>query len=230
MYGVIYKITNQLNGKSYVGKTTTSLKQRMASHKCADSVIGKAIRKYGWENFSVEVIEECETPEQLNEREIFWIAALNCKTPNGYNRSDGGDGPTGYVCSDETRAKLSAAGKGVPKSPEHRAKIGDGNRGKKQTPEAKAKLSAAHTGKTSTEATRRKLISIAHRSKTSYKNLIAEMNQHCLSYAGLAKILVITKAAISAKMRGKKNFTAEQVAKLEEIFGKPAEYLLARDE
>lgn len=94
MYRVIYKITNKINGKSYVGKTTTSLNQRMASHRCADTVIGKAIRKHGWENFSVEVLEECDTKEEFNEREIFWIAALNCKTPKGYNRSDGGDGST----------------------------------------------------------------------------------------------------------------------------------------
>ena len=229
-YGVIYKITNQINGKSYVGQTTTSLSQRMASHRYADSVIGNAIRKYGWENFSVEVLEECDTKEELNEREIFWIAALNCKTPNGYNRSDGGDGPTGYVCSDETRAKLSAAGKGKKKSPEHRAKIGAGNRGKKQTPEAKAKISAARRGKSTTPETKAKLISLAHRSETCYKNLIAEINKHGLSYAGLAKLLSITKEAVSAKMRGKQNFTAEQVAKLEEIFGLPAEYLLQREE
>ena len=189
MYGVIYKITNKINGKSYVGKTTTPLKQRLASHKCADTVIGKAIRKYGWKNFSVEVLEECDTKEQLNERDFFWIAALNCKTPNGYNRSDGGDEPTGYVCSDETRAKLSAA----------------------------------HKGKSLTEATRRKLLSIASRAKTSYKNLIAEMEN-------LANHLGITKEAVSAKMRGKQNFTKEQVAKLVEIFDKPIEYLIERDD
>ena len=60
MYGVIYKITNQINGKSYVGKTTTALNQRMASHRCADTVIGKAIRKYGWENFSAADLKRIE--------------------------------------------------------------------------------------------------------------------------------------------------------------------------
>lgn len=229
-FGVIYRIINKINLKIYVGKTTMPLKRRMASHKCADTVIGKAIRKYGPENFIIEVIKECDTPEQLNERERFWIAALNCKTPNGYNRSDGGDGATGCPCSDEKRAKIRASLKGRKKSPEHRAKIAASERGKKQTPEARAKISAAHTGKSPTEETRIKLISLAHRSRTSYKNLIAEMNKHHLSYAGLAKILGITKAAVSAKMRGKKNFTKEQVSVLVEFFGKPAEYLLARDD
>lgn len=84
-------------------------------------------------------------------------------------------------------------------------------------------------GKSLTAEAKAKLISVAHRSDTSYKNLIAEMNNHCLSYMSLGKLLGVTKAAISAKMRGKKNFTKEQVAKLEEIFGLPAEYLLKRD-
>lgn len=114
--------------------------------------------------------------------------------------------------------------------PEHRAKIGAGNRGKKQTPEAKAKLSAAHMGKITPPEKKAKLISLAHRSETSYKNLIAKMEKHCLSYAGLAKLLGIIKAAVSAKMRGKQNFTKEQVAKLEEIFGLSAEYLMACDD
>ena len=228
MYGIIYKITNKINGKIYVGKTTTSLKQRMASHRCADTVIGNAICKYGWKNFNVEVLEECDTPEQLNEREIFWIAALNCKTPNGYNRSDGGDGPTGYVCSDETRAKLSAAGKGIKKSPEHRAKIGAGNRGKKQTSEAKAKLSAARIGKSLTAETKLKL-SVAERHETPYKNLICEMDKRHLTYTALAKILGVTKNAVSYKMRGKQNFTKEQNNKLVEFFSLPAEYLMARE-
>lgn len=229
MYGVIYKITNKINGKTYVGKTTIPINQRMASHRCADTVIGKAIRKHSWENFIVEVLEECDTKEQLNEREIFWIAALNCKTPNGYNRSDGGDGPTGYICSNETRTKLSAASKGRKKSPEHRAKIGAGNRGKKQTPEAKTKLSAARKGKSLKTETKVKL-SVRERQETSYKNLIAEMNKHQLTYTSLAKLLGITKEAISAKMRGKKNFTKEQVAKLVEIFEQSVEYLLQREE
>lgn len=96
MCGVIYLITNNLNGKQYVGKTTRSLNIRMNHHKCGgDLHIDRAIRKYGRENFTVEVLEECYTVEQLNEREIFWIAALNCKHPNGYNHTDGGEGTAG---------------------------------------------------------------------------------------------------------------------------------------
>ena len=90
--GVIYLITCLINGKKYVGQTTQPLKKRIAQHKCSDLYIDRAIRKYGWKNFKVEVIEECYTVEQLNAREIFWIAALNTKVPNGYNQTDGGEG------------------------------------------------------------------------------------------------------------------------------------------
>ena len=56
------------------------------------------------------------------------------------------------------------------------------------------------------------------------------MDKHYLTYTGLAEILGVTKAAVSAKMRGKLNFTEKDKAKLVEIFDKPAEYLLARDD
>lgn len=49
------------------------------------------MRQCGLENFTVEVIERCDNHEQLNEREKFWIRVLNCKVPNGYNQSDGGE-------------------------------------------------------------------------------------------------------------------------------------------
>ena len=50
------------------------------------------MRTCGLENFTIEVIERCETQAQANEREHFWIRVLNCRMPNGYNRSNGGEG------------------------------------------------------------------------------------------------------------------------------------------
>ena len=87
---IVYKITNLLDGKIYVGQTIRTLERRFKEHTEADSLIGKAIRKFGIENFSSEILETCQTKNQLNEREIFWIEKLNCKTPNGYNVKDGG--------------------------------------------------------------------------------------------------------------------------------------------
>ncbi len=68
-----------------------------------------------------------------------------------------------------------------------------------------------------------------HRGNSPYKNLLAEMDKRKISYKELAELLGLARASFSFKMRGKQNFTAEQITKLVEIFGKPAEYLMARD-
>ena len=90
---VIYYILNRINGKAYIGKTVRELWRRIKQHRTRpESCIGDAIKKYGFENFSVFVLEECATPEELNEREKYWIKTLHTKTPYGYNLTDGGDG------------------------------------------------------------------------------------------------------------------------------------------
>ena len=87
----IYKITNKLNGKPYIGQTCQPLEKRFFQHASVNTPLGKAMRDCGLENFTIEVIEECKTPEQTKERERFWISVLKCKVPNGYNQSDGGE-------------------------------------------------------------------------------------------------------------------------------------------
>lgn len=107
---IVYKITNLLSGKIYVGQTVRTLEKRIDQHKRrTESAISQAIKKYGWENFSAEVLEECETQEQLDEREIFWIAKLDCISPKGYNLNEGGSG--GRTPMAETRKKQSESAK-----------------------------------------------------------------------------------------------------------------------
>lgn len=93
----IYKITNLINGKMYVGKTTKTIQQRFKEH-CQDSKkerlshrpLYSDMKEYGCENFSVELLEEDNSnPEQ---KEIYWIEKLNTKIPNGYNIALGGNG------------------------------------------------------------------------------------------------------------------------------------------
>lgn len=146
MYGLIYKITNLINDKVYVGQTTQELKLRLKYHKSnKNTLIGRAIRKYGWENFSVEVLEECETQEQLNEREIFWIKKLNSKNPNGYNLTDGGE--RNYKVVESVRRKISLAGMGRKFSDETKAKISASNKKHyAENPERRLKISIANTG------------------------------------------------------------------------------------
>ena len=88
----IYKITNKINGKIYIGQSKNIFK-RWSEHryeaKNNDKPLYKAFRKYGIENFTFEIIEICNI-EQLNEREIFWTKFYNSYN-NGYNLTPGGD-------------------------------------------------------------------------------------------------------------------------------------------
>ena len=91
VYGVIYVITCLLNGMKYVGQTTHSVKVRFEEHaRRKDTLIGQTIHIYGKDNFTIEVLEECKTQEELNAREIAWIARFNCIFPYGYNITAGG--------------------------------------------------------------------------------------------------------------------------------------------
>lgn len=95
MRGFIYKITNKINGKSYIGQTIQNVKERFYQHcatKCSKAilnmVIHKAINKYGKSNFTIEVIEEVESTN-LNDRERYWIKYYDSYS-NGYNSTKGG--------------------------------------------------------------------------------------------------------------------------------------------
>ena len=95
MRGFIYKITNTINGKSYIGQTIQNVKERFYQHcatKCSKAVsnmaIHRAIKKYGKSNFTVEVIEEIDSTN-LNDRERYWIKYYNSYN-NGYNSTKGG--------------------------------------------------------------------------------------------------------------------------------------------
>lgn len=93
----IYKITNQVNGKVYIGQSVhirTRWKQHKqnAQDKKQNTQLYSAMREYGVDNFSFEVLEECEK-EKLNEREIYWISFYN-SFQDGYNMTPGGNLPT----------------------------------------------------------------------------------------------------------------------------------------
>ena len=105
----IYKITNLINGKSYIGQST-NIQKRFSAHKSVafnpnDSnynyPLYRAIRKYGIENFSFEVIEECDVSE-LNNKEIYYISKYNTYGKLGYNQDKGGNYASHYLkLSDE---------------------------------------------------------------------------------------------------------------------------------
>lgn len=99
----IYCITNTINNKRYVGKTTQTLEQRFKEH-CQDSFkercnrrpLYDAMNKYGIENFIIEELEQIEDETKLDEREIYWIQELQTYGSSGYNATKGGDGKVLY--------------------------------------------------------------------------------------------------------------------------------------
>lgn len=128
---VIYKITNNINGKCYIGQTKNSLRKRLLSHISHAKVNTKskkhyfqyALLKYGISNFEVDVLETCET-EQLNNKEIYWISKYNSHDSKfGYNCTFGGDGcSTSKPISEVTKLKISNANKELWSTEEYKNK------------------------------------------------------------------------------------------------------------
>lgn len=171
-FGYVYKTTNKVNNKIYVGKHKSN---RFDENYLGSGVLlSSAIKKYGKENFITEVLEWCDNDSLLNDAEIYWIARLNSQDKSiGYNIAFGGNGGLsgevhplygkhhtkesrekmskshlgntnrlGTHCSKQTIDKLRVYGKQL---------IGDKNPfyGKHHTNESKIKISNAKRGKSS---------------------------------------------------------------------------------
>jgi group I intron endonuclease len=85
---LVYEIKNNINGKSYIGQYSGLLFDKYFG---SGKLIKLAIKKYGLENFSKTILEECSNKDELNEKEIFWIDKLKT-IENGYNLTEGGTG------------------------------------------------------------------------------------------------------------------------------------------
>lgn len=172
---IIYQIQNTINGKCYIGQTTRSIKRRLNEHLQNwkhSSLIHKALKKYGIDNFVCTQLDTATNINDLNQKECYWIATKNTLSPNGYNLKTGGR--RGVLCkesrqkisktllgrklgspSEVTRERMSKAQKGLPKpylkgkprSEETRRKISESNKGKKRTPEQRKTLSEAFKGR-----------------------------------------------------------------------------------
>ena len=112
---IVYKAINNVNGKLYIGYTTKSLEERANIHfykskstkgKHYNYVFSSAIRKYGFENFSWEILQTCKNIEECLKTEINLIAKYNTLSPNGYNISKGGNG--GALTGDSLNRMISS--------------------------------------------------------------------------------------------------------------------------
>ena len=96
MYGYIYKTTDLTNNKIYVGQHKAN--EFDDSYYGSGVIIKRLLNKFGTERFKCELLEECQSENELNEKEIYWIDKLNCRNKDiGYNLASGGSfGDSGY--------------------------------------------------------------------------------------------------------------------------------------
>ena len=172
MYGYIYKTTNLINGKIYIGQHKAE--KFDTNYYGSGKIILYALNKYGKENFKCELIEWCDTQSTTNKRECYWIKFYNSRDRNiGYNVTRGGDGcridhhtqttkdkisksRTGiipnreYIITDETKEKISDTLKEYYKTHDNPRK------GVHLSESTKEKLRQANLGKTYSEEVRAK--------------------------------------------------------------------------
>lgn len=217
---VIYKTTNLINGKFYIGQDTNNNPRYFGS----GVKIKLAIKKYGKENFTKEILQYCYNQEELNEREKYWIKQTNA-IEIGYNLAEGGFGCSNM--SDEIKKKISNAKKGVKLniseetrekkrnylrnrivSDETRQKLREANIGKTLSAEHKEKLRQAHLGTKLTDEHKRKI------GLKSKGRIMSESAKTKMSKAHTGKKLSAkTKLKISNVQKGKK-LSSEQKEKI----------------
>jgi group I intron endonuclease len=135
-------LTCRTSARSYVGQTIDPLDVRWGEHySCAlkgQTLLYRAIRKYGPEAFDRVVLEECDE-STLDERERYWLAKLGTLKPYGYNMTEGGQGTRGHQHTEETKQRISLNLRGRQFTDEHRQNLSRAHTGRKHTLETKQK-------------------------------------------------------------------------------------------
>ena len=179
MFGILYIITNKINGKRYVGQTIQTLQKRWIAHCCnsnPSSLIGKSINKRGKENFDIRILSICNSLEEMNSREIYYIKLFNTLNPNGYNLAPGG---RNSITSKETSVKQSNSAKGRIVSLQTRERISISNKGKKRSLDAIRKTAEKNIGRKASNETKVRLSEshMGYKMPESQKNNISKHNK-----------------------------------------------------
>ena len=214
-YGIIYCITNLVNGKRYIGQTTMPLYKRWHAHKKANGrciSIAAAIKKYGVDAFEIIEIDRAFSREELDEKEVAHIAAANTLDPQfGYNLRPGGMSAT---FSEETRALMSARKKGGTLTEEHKAKIALAGKGRRHSEASIQKQSLAKLGKPKSPEHR------ANMCKPRPAFVMSDSHKQAISAAATGAVFSDERRAkISAAMKGrlKGPLSEETKAKLSQV-------------
>lgn len=127
----VYKITNKITGKVYIGITNQGAGARYRHHWYEARIgepapIHRSMAKYGEENFTLEIIDFAETYEELKEKEKYWIKEYDSMNrEKGYNLTEGGDGTFGRIHSEETKNKIRQKAIGRKASEETKKKMSE---------------------------------------------------------------------------------------------------------
>jgi group I intron endonuclease len=204
---IIYKVTNKITEKIYIGKTANKFNKRRNQHKHSalngnsNTYFHKAIRKYGWDNFEWEIIEECGNNDFLCEREVYWINFYNTmNNEKGYNLTNGGEGLVGFNPNEESRKKMSNSHKGVKLSEEHRKAIGEGQKGRVISEETRKKIGDAQRGKS------RDVKGEIHPNSKLSEDDVVKIKELLLkreSQRKIAKMFGVTRNVITSIQKGK---------------------------
>lgn len=127
----VYKITNKITGKVYIGITNQGAGARYRHHWYEarigePSPIHRSMAKYGEENFTLEILETVDTYDELKEKEKYWIKFYDSMNrEKGYNLTEGGDGTFGRLHSEETKEKIRQKAIGRKASEETKKKLSE---------------------------------------------------------------------------------------------------------
>lgn len=171
MFYTIYKVTNKLNGKIYIGKHQT--KNPNDLYYGSGKAILAAIKLHGKENFSKEILFIFDTEKEMNEKEKELITEEFVSRQDTYNLGVGGEGGPhfkGKTFSEESKKKMSRKGK--PVSFETRMKLSNSNKGRIVSEETREKLSIAaknrkYTKRVKEESKQKYMMSNEHKEKIS---------------------------------------------------------------
>lgn len=117
----IYKITNKVNGKVYIGQSIRPIEQRFQRHindavnNILDTHFARAIRKYGKENFYIELVETCDNQTELNLREQYWIRKYD-SINNGYNETNATSKCGGNTYMSKTESEMKEISEKISKT------------------------------------------------------------------------------------------------------------------
>lgn len=149
----IYKLTNTVNGKVYVG-SAVNLGNRKENHyaclrnnKHKNERLQHSWNKHGETSFEFSILEYVEDKNNLIEREQYWMDFYEVAGDDGYNISPKAGSSLGVKHTAETRKRMSEANIGKKLSAEHCKKISEGNKGRVITAETRQKISDANKGK-----------------------------------------------------------------------------------